>query len=132
MCHNPQPSVKASLHTSGLPDGLFSNPKFPFGLILEGLTLENVDKFYGHLEYFTYRHLGYFMTIWQILCSFGTFFLVWYNVRRKIWQPWFSLHDVKMTETWNPIFKASQTSTSACFVCHVMFGASLLIGKAEH
>jgi hypothetical protein len=28
--------------------------------------LENVDIFYGHLEYF--------MTIWHIVCSFGTFF----------------------------------------------------------
>jgi hypothetical protein len=27
------------------------------------------------LEYFTYRHLGYFMTIWNILCTFGTFFI---------------------------------------------------------
>jgi hypothetical protein len=36
----------------GLPDGFFSNQKFQFGQILEGLRWENVDKFYGHLEYF--------------------------------------------------------------------------------
>jgi hypothetical protein len=37
----------------GLPDGLFSNQKYQFGSILEGLRLENVDIFYGHSEYFT-------------------------------------------------------------------------------
>jgi hypothetical protein len=42
-----------------LPDGLFSNPKFQFGKISEGLRLENVDIFYGHQEYFT--------DIWDIL-----------------------------------------------------------------
>jgi hypothetical protein len=35
----------------GLPDGIFSNPKSQFGEILEGLELENVDTFYGHLKY---------------------------------------------------------------------------------
>jgi hypothetical protein len=38
---------------SGLPDGLFSNQKSQFGSFLEGLRLENVDIFYGHLESFT-------------------------------------------------------------------------------
>jgi hypothetical protein len=37
----------------GLPDGYFSDQKFRFGKILEGLGWENVDIFYGHLEYFT-------------------------------------------------------------------------------
>jgi hypothetical protein len=37
----------------GLPDGLFSNQKSQFGLILEGSRLENVNIFYAHLEYFT-------------------------------------------------------------------------------
>jgi hypothetical protein len=37
---------------AGLPDGLFSNQKKQFGKILEGLRLENVDVFYGNLEYF--------------------------------------------------------------------------------
>jgi hypothetical protein len=36
-----------------------------------------------------YGYLGYFMTIWYILCSFGTFFRFWYRVPRKIWQPCF-------------------------------------------
>jgi hypothetical protein len=33
----------------GLPDGLFSNQKFKFGQILEGLALEDVGLFYGHM-----------------------------------------------------------------------------------
>jgi hypothetical protein len=37
----------------GLPDGFFSNQKSQFGKILEGLRWENVNIFYGHLEYFT-------------------------------------------------------------------------------
>jgi hypothetical protein len=45
--------------------------------------LENVDKFYGHLEYVLFGHLGYFMTIGYILCSFGTFFRFWYHVSKK-------------------------------------------------
>jgi hypothetical protein len=49
----------------GLPDGFFSNQKSQFGYILEGPRLENVDTFYGHLEYFT--------DIWDILGPFGTF-----------------------------------------------------------
>jgi hypothetical protein len=43
---------------SGLPDGLFSNQKFQFGLILEGSRLEYVNILNGHLEYF--------MEIWDI------------------------------------------------------------------
>jgi hypothetical protein len=42
-----------------LPDGLFSNQKSQFEKVLEGLILENVDIFYGHLEYF--------MEIWAFL-----------------------------------------------------------------
>jgi hypothetical protein len=61
---------------SGLPDGLFSNQKSQFGQILEGLRWENVAIFYGHLEYVFDGHLGYFMTLWYILCSFGKFFPV--------------------------------------------------------
>jgi hypothetical protein len=30
-----------------------------------------------------YRHLGYFVTIWYILCSFGTFFPVWVIIEEK-------------------------------------------------
>jgi hypothetical protein len=37
---------------TGLPDGLFSNQKSQFGLILEGLAMENLGIFYDHLDYF--------------------------------------------------------------------------------
>jgi hypothetical protein len=51
--------------------------------------------FYGHLGYFMtiwdilspfaifYDHLGYFMTIWYNLCSFGTFFPVLVSCTKK-------------------------------------------------
>jgi hypothetical protein len=59
---------------------------------LEGLRLDNVYIFYGHLEYF--------MEIWDILWPFGIFcihlvhfFRFWYHVQRKIWQPWWGLYD---------------------------------------
>jgi hypothetical protein len=42
-----------------LPDGLFSNQKSQFGKNLQGVRLENVDIYYGHLEYF--------MDTWNIL-----------------------------------------------------------------
>jgi hypothetical protein len=70
----------------GLPDGIFSNQKYHFGLILEGLAMEDVGIFYGHLVYITvilyilwpfgicilwpFRiccgNLVYFMVIWYI------------------------------------------------------------------
>jgi hypothetical protein len=46
-----------------LPDGLFSNQKSQFGKMLEDLGMENVCKFYDHLEYFT--------AIWYKLWPFG-------------------------------------------------------------
>jgi hypothetical protein len=49
-----------------LPDGLFSNQKSQFGLILEGLARENLGIFFGHLVYFT--------ATGNILWSFGIFF----------------------------------------------------------
>jgi hypothetical protein len=36
-----------------LPDAFFSNQKSKFGLILEGLAMEDVGIFYGHLVDFT-------------------------------------------------------------------------------
>jgi hypothetical protein len=37
---------------AGLPEGLFSNQKSIFGKILEGLEMEDVGIFYGHLAPF--------------------------------------------------------------------------------
>jgi hypothetical protein len=69
-------------YTSGLPDGLFSNQKSQFGKKYRGLRFENVALFYGHLEYFV-NILDFFMTIWYILCSFGTFFPVLVSCTKK-------------------------------------------------
>jgi hypothetical protein len=68
---------------AGLPDGLFSNQKSQFGKNSQGLRLENIDIFYGHLEYF--------MDIWDMLlpfgtvclCSFCTFFPVLVSCTKK-------------------------------------------------
>jgi hypothetical protein len=46
---------------------------------LEGLAIEDVDIFGGHLVYFT--------GIGNILSTFGIFSPFWYAVQRKIWQP---------------------------------------------
>jgi hypothetical protein len=43
-------------------------PKIP-------IRLETVDIFLWPVGIF-YAHLGYFMTVWYILCSFGSFFPV--------------------------------------------------------
>jgi hypothetical protein len=66
----------------------FQNQKYQFGYILEGLRLENVNIFYGNLEYF--------IDIWDILRPFGIFcvhlvhlFRFWYHVPGRIWQPRF-------------------------------------------
>jgi hypothetical protein len=51
----------ALLSIPGLPDGLFSFQKSQFGHILEGLGI---------------KMLVYFMAVWHMLCSLGTFFPV--------------------------------------------------------
>jgi hypothetical protein len=53
----------AVISKTGLPDGFFSNQKSQIRANLEGLGMENVIIFYGHLEYFT--------AIWYYLCTFG-------------------------------------------------------------
>jgi hypothetical protein len=49
---------------------IFWNQKSQFGQILEGLAMEDVGVFYGHVVYF--------MCIWYILVSFGIFMVIWY------------------------------------------------------
>jgi hypothetical protein len=49
--------------------------------------LENVNLFYGQLEYLT--------EIWEILRPFGTFFRFCYHVPGKIWQPCFGGSAIK-------------------------------------
>jgi hypothetical protein len=71
----------------GLPDGFFSNQKYQFWYILEGLGMDIVGIFYGHLEYFT--AIGYILWPFGIFSGiWGTFLPFWYVVLRKIWQPW--------------------------------------------
>jgi hypothetical protein len=41
--------------------------------------MEDLGIFYGRL--------AYYMAIWYISPRFGTFYLFWYVVQRKIWQP---------------------------------------------
>jgi hypothetical protein len=54
----------------------FQTKNNSFGTFLEGLAMEDVGIFYGHLIYF--------LAIWYIVWLFGLF---WYIVPRKIWQP---------------------------------------------
>jgi hypothetical protein len=76
--------------TPVLPYGLFSNPKYKFGYILEGLGI------HGRYWYF-YDHLEYFTTIWYILWQFGIVYGNLVHFSRfgmfgpgEIWQPWFT------------------------------------------
>jgi hypothetical protein len=51
------------MSSAGLPDVLYSNQKFQLGKNFQGLKLENVDIFYGHLEHCEF--------IWHIVSCFG-------------------------------------------------------------
>jgi hypothetical protein len=81
-----------------VPDGIFSNQKPKFGEFLEGLAMEDVVIFHGHLVYFKailytlwtffilYGHFVYFMDIWYTLWTFGIlyghlvyFMDIWYT-----------------------------------------------------
>jgi hypothetical protein len=69
-----------------MPVDLFSNQKSKFGKILEGLAMEDIGIFYGHLVHFS--------VFCYILLTFGIvrgkmvyFSPFWYFVSRKIWQP---------------------------------------------
>jgi hypothetical protein len=70
---------------AGLPDGLFSNQKSQFGKILEGHRLENIDTFNCHLKY--YQPIWYILRFGKFCVNLVRFFLFWYHVPRKIWQP---------------------------------------------
>jgi hypothetical protein len=55
-----------------LPDGLFSNQKSQFGLILVGLGMENLGIFYNHLVYFTV--VGIMLWPFGIFCGHLVYF----------------------------------------------------------
>jgi hypothetical protein len=52
------------------------NQKSHFGLILEGLAMDDVGIFMVILSTSLYYFMVYFMAIWYILWSFGIFFPV--------------------------------------------------------
>jgi metabotropic glutamate receptor 6/7/8 len=59
-------SLKISRCRPGLPDGILSNQKSQFGKIWEGLGMEKVGIFHGHMVYiiaFSFWYL-YFTVIW--------------------------------------------------------------------
>jgi hypothetical protein len=73
---------------AGLPDVMFSNQKFQFVSILEGLKIKK------RLVYSTYGNLDYFTAILYIVWPFGNVVVIWYILPRfgilcgrKIWQP---------------------------------------------
>jgi hypothetical protein len=70
MRKTDQLEKKAVLAFAGLPDGIFSNQKFQFEYILEGLEVEHVGLFYGHLEYIK--------AVWYIVCPYGNLGAVWF------------------------------------------------------
>jgi hypothetical protein len=74
----------------GLPEGLFSNQKIPIWVNFGGPYIGKCLYILWPLG-ISYGDLGYFMIIWYILYSFGTFFRFWCHVPRKIWQPSFRL-----------------------------------------
>jgi hypothetical protein len=76
----------------GLPDGLFSNKKSQFGYVLEGLAVENVVIFCGHLVNFS--------AIWHFLMA------IWYVLPRKIWQP-FPIHRKSCDDLAEWLFRSS-------------------------
>jgi hypothetical protein len=53
---------------TGLPDGLFSNQKYQFGYIFEGLGMENVGIFM-----IIWKYLVNFMVVWYSLWLFGIY-----------------------------------------------------------
>jgi hypothetical protein len=67
----------------GLPEGIFAFKKYQFEYILDGLGIENVGIFYGHLVYimatwYILWPLGiyygiYFVIIWYVFSRFGIF-----------------------------------------------------------
>jgi hypothetical protein len=73
---------------SGLPYVWFVfKPKIPIWVNFGGPYIGKCLYILLSLGIF-YGDLGYFMTFWNILYSFGTFVRLWYHVPIKIWQPW--------------------------------------------
>jgi SOS-response transcriptional repressor LexA len=63
------PFVALQQTPAGLPDGIFSSQKSQFWLLLEGLAMEDVGIFHGHLVHFP--------AVWYILWAFNIFCGIW-------------------------------------------------------
>jgi hypothetical protein len=68
----------------GLPDDLFSDQKLQLVYILEGLAMDDVSVFYGHLLYF----VAICYILWPFCGNLVYISPFWYIEPRKIWQPW--------------------------------------------
>jgi hypothetical protein len=56
------------------------------GGIFDGVSMEDVGIFYGHLDYF--MAMSYVLWPFGMVCSFLVYFSpFWYVVPRNIWQP---------------------------------------------
>jgi hypothetical protein len=74
----------------------FRDQKSQFGQILECLAMKDVGKFFGRSVYLS--AISYILWPFGRFCGhFGTFFLFWYIVSRKIWQPWLQLSSIRDT-----------------------------------
>jgi hypothetical protein len=66
------PSAKINASCPVLPDGILSNQKSPFGLILKGLAMQDVGISNAHFVYFTANgYLVHFVVMWYIFSRFG-------------------------------------------------------------
>jgi hypothetical protein len=83
--------VYLSRQMPGLPDGIFSNQKSKFELVLEGLAIEDVCIFQVPLVYFT--------AIWYIIRPFGIFsgYLVYFLIIWYIFPFWKNLANLSAT-----------------------------------
>jgi hypothetical protein len=62
-------------------------PKIPLWVNFGGPYIDWKNGYIFEISGIFYRRLGYFMTIWYILCSFVTFFPFWYYGREKSGNP---------------------------------------------
>jgi hypothetical protein len=65
--------ISILINRPGLPDGLFSNPKYQFGKKNSGPQIRKCRYILWPFGIF-YGYLGYFVNIRFILCLFDTFY----------------------------------------------------------
>jgi hypothetical protein len=67
ICHPLRKRQVRWTYEQGCQMVYFSDQKSQFGLILEGLGVENIGIFYDHMEYFTAICYNLHMTVWYSL-----------------------------------------------------------------